>query len=478
MELRQIGEQVWEIPRHGGMRVPGRVYASEKLMRELHDDPALGQVANVAHLPGIVGWALAMPDIHWGYGFPIGGVAAVDAEDGVISPGGIGYDINCGVRLIRTGLEVDAFGPHAERLADALYQAIPAGVGSEGAIPKLTAAEQKQMLVRGAAWAVARDFGRASDLESTEEDGCLAGADPDAVSETALARGRTQVGTLGSGNHFLEVQRVEEVHDARTAAALGLHRGQVTVMIHSGSRGLGYQVCDDALRTMGRAMARHGITVPDRQLACVPLAAPEGRSYLAAMAAAANFAWTNRQVMTGLAERAFATALGLGPASLRFSLVYDVCHNIAKFEEHVVDGRRRRLCVHRKGATRAFGPGHPALAPHLRPLGQPVIIPGDMGRYSFVLVGTERAMAETFGTTCHGAGRVMSRAQAKKAGRGLDLVAELGRRGVVVRAQSLRGLAEEMPWAYKDVVDVVDVVERAGIARRVAKLRPMIVVKG
>jgi tRNA-splicing ligase RtcB len=478
MELRQVDEHVWEIPRQGGMRVPGRIYASAKLMRDLRDDPAIAQVVNVAHLPGIVGHALAMPDIHWGYGFPIGGVAAVDAAEGVISPGGIGYDVNCGVRLLRTGLEADAIASRAERVADALYAAIPAGVGSEGAIPKLGAAEQKQMLARGSAWAVGRGFGRASDLDATEEGGCLAGADPDAVSETALARGRTQVGTLGSGNHFLEVQRVDEVYDARAAEALGLHAGQVTVMIHSGSRGLGYQVCDDALRTMSRAMARHGITMPDRQLACVPIESAEGREYLAAMAAAANFAWTNRQVMSGLAERAFGAALDLGPAALRFSLVYDVCHNIAKFEDHVVDGRRRRVCVHRKGATRAFGPGHPTLAPQVRPLGQPVIIPGDMGRYSFVLLGTARAMEETFGTTCHGAGRVMSRAQAKKAGKGLDLRAELARRGVVVRAQSMGGVAEEMPWAYKDVVDVVDVVDGAGIARRVAKLRPMVVVKG
>jgi len=478
VELRRIGEYVWEIPRHGAMRVPGRIYASEKLMAELRDDPALDQVANVAHLPGIVGHALAMPDIHWGYGFPIGGVAAVDAEEGAISPGGIGFDINCGVRLLRTALTADEVAPHAARVADALHQAIPAGVGSSGAIAKLGRDEEKKILARGAAWAVARGFGRTSDLESTEERGGLATADPDAVSETALERGQHQVGTLGSGNHFLEVQRVDEVYDEAAAAALGLAAGQVALMIHSGSRGLGYQVCDDALRTMGRAMARYGITVPDRQLACVPLASPEGRQYLGAMAAAANFAWANRQVMSGLAERALAAALGVDPASLRVGLVYDVCHNIAKLEEHVVDGRPRRLCVHRKGATRAFGPGHPALAPHLRALGQPVIIPGDMGRYSFLLLGTAGAMAETFGTTCHGAGRVMSRAQAKKAGRGLDLVAELARRGVTIRAKSLGGVAEEMPWAYKDVADVVDVVDRAGIGRRVARLRPLIVVKG
>src|SRR5438477_2384417 len=430
VELQRISDYVWEIPRQGGMRVPGRIYASEKLMAELRDDPALEQVANVAHLPGIVGCALAMPDIHWGYGFPIGGVAAVDAEEGAISPGGIGFDINCGVRLLRTALAADGSRMDLGRIADAIYQTIPAGVGSEGAIPKLSRAEEKQMLARGAAWAVARELGRPSDLEATEEGGCLRDADPDAVSDTALERGRSQVGTLGSGNHFLEVQRVDEVYDARAAAALGLHPGQATVMIHSGSRGLGYQVCDDALRIMGRAMERHGIHVPDRQLACVPLRSAEGQAYFGAMAAAANFAWANRQVMTGLAEQAFATALGVGPATLRFALVYDVCHNVAKIEEHVVDGRRRRLCVHRKGATRAFGPGHPELPPHLRPLGQPVIIPGDMCRYSFLLLGTAGAMADTFGTTCHGAGRVLSRAQAKKAGRGLDLVRDRAQRWV------------------------------------------------
>jgi len=478
VQLRRLADDLWEIPRQGGMRVPARIYASEAMMAGLRDDPALTQMVNVAHLPGIVGAALAMPDIHWGYGFPIGGVAAVDADEGVISPGGIGYDINCGVRLLRTRLGAAELTGHLPRLADALFQAIPAGVGSHGAIPKLGTADEKQILVRGAAWAVRAGFGRAADLETTEEGGCLGAADPEAVSDTALARGRTQVGTLGSGNHFVEVQRVDEVYDPRVADAFGIHEGQLTVMIHSGSRGLGYQVCDDALRVMGRAMARHRIAVPDRQLACVPLRSAEGQAYLGAMAAAANFAWANRQVMTGLVERAFEAALGLGPAALGFGLVYDVCHNIAKLEQHVVDGQPRRVVVHRKGATRAFGPGHPALPASLRAIGQPVIIPGDMGRYSFLLVGTATAMRETFGSTCHGAGRVMSRAQAKKAGRGLDLIAELARRGVLVRAQSAGGVAEEMPWAYKDVADVVDVVDRAGIGRKVARLKPLVVVKG
>jgi len=478
MEIQRLGDVLWEIPRTGGMQVPARVYASEAQMAALRDDPALAQLVNVAHLPGCVGHVLAMPDVHWGYGFPIGGVAAVDASDGVITPGGIGFDINCGVRLLRTRLRASEVDRVRDRLADRLFALVPAGVGSSGAVPPLSRRDERRVLERGAAWAIEEGFGRASDLEHCEEGGRLPGADPDAVSETARVRGRTQVGTLGSGNHFLEVQRVDRVDDAATAAALGLDEGDAVVMIHSGSRGLGYQVCDDALRTMGPAMQRHGIAVPDRQLACVPLRSTEGEAYLGAMAAAANFAWANRQVMSGLAERAFGEVFGAGPASLGFGLVYDVCHNVAKLEEHVVDGRRRRVYVHRKGATRAFGPGHPVLSPALRHVGQPVIIPGDMGRASFVLVGAAGAMVETFGTTCHGAGRLMSRAQAKKAGRGVDLIGTLAGRGVTVRARSVAGLAEEMSWAYKDAAEVVDVVVRAGLARPVARLAPMIVVKG
>jgi tRNA-splicing ligase RtcB (3'-phosphate/5'-hydroxy nucleic acid ligase) len=478
MELHRIGEVVWEIPRTGAMRVPARVYASESQIATLREDPALVQLAQVAELPGIVGRAMAMPDIHWGYGFPIGGVAAVDADDGVITPGGIGFDINCGVRLLRTRLEVTAVEAVRDRLADRLFATVPAGVGSSGAVRPLAPREERRVLERGAAWAVEEGFGRAADLEHCEDGGRLPGADPDAVSETARTRGRSQVGTLGSGNHFLEVQRVERVYDARAAAALGVEEGQAAVMIHSGSRGLGYQVCDDALRVMDRAMQRYRISVPDRQLACVPLRSAEGRAYLGAMAAAANFAWANRQVMTGLAERAFLEVLGTGPSTVGFGLVYDVCHNVAKMEEHMVGGERRRVCVHRKGATRAFGPGHPALPPAVRHLGQPVIVPGDMGRHSFLLLGAAGAMAESFGTTCHGAGRLMSRAQAKKVGRGVNLIGALAERGVTVRARSLRGIAEEMPWAYKDAAEVVDVVTRAGLATLVARLTPVIVIKG
>jgi tRNA-splicing ligase RtcB len=478
LRATQVSANVWEIPRHGGMRVPGRVYASARLMASLQDDPCLRQVANVAHLPGIVGYSLAMPDIHWGYGFPIGGVAAVDADAGVVSPGGVGYDINCGVRLVATGLEVADIEGQLDRLADALFGTIPAGVGSEGALPKLRLADERRLVTEGARWAVERGFGSGEDIDRIEEGGCLAGGDPGLLSERALERGLKQVGTLGSGNHFLEVDRVDEIYDSEVASALGLWLGQVTMVIHSGSRGLGYQTCDDSLRAMGGAMDRYGIRVPDRQLACVPIASPEGRRYLAAMACAANYAWVNRQVMMGLAETVFEAVLGIGPRDLRRRLVYDVCHNIAKFEAHDVAGERRNLLVHRKGATRAFGPGQRGLPDGMRRVGQPVLIPGDMGRYSYVLVGTEQAMRQTFGSTCHGAGRILSRAASKRACQGMDVFAELRQRGVIVRAQGRATLAEEMPHAYKDVADVVDVVHDAGISCKVARLRPLIVVKG
>jgi len=476
--LLHVAPYVWEIPRRGGMRVPGRVYASEMLMAEIRNDPCLQQVANVAHLPGIVGYSLAMPDIHWGYGFPIGGVAAVDAEEGAVSPGGVGYDINCGVRLVRTALDLPEVERRLEQLADALFGVIPAGVGSEGAIAKLHLSEERRLVRDGVAWAVSRGFGSADDQGRIEEGGCLSGADPDALSARALERGLKQVGTLGSGNHFIEVDRVDEIYDERLASALGLRGNQVTVTIHSGSRGLGYQTCEDALRVMGKAMVRYNLHLPDRQLACAPLTSPEGQQYLAGMACAANYAWVNRQVIMELAERAFAGALGVASQTLGFGLVYDVCHNIAKFEEHDVEGKLRRVFVHRKGATRAFGPGHPALPAEVRTVGQPVLIPGDMGRYSYVLVGTQEAMRQTFGSSCHGAGRVLSRAASKRASRGLDLPAEMAKRGVIVRAQGRATMAEEMPYAYKDVADVVDVVHEAGIGRKVARLRPLIVVKG
>jgi len=478
MQLIKIHDYLWEIPRHGAMLVPGRVYLSAPMLEELLEDPALVQVANVACLPGIVGYSLAMPDIHWGYGFPIGGVAAIDAHTGVISPGGVGYDINCGVRLARTNLRYEEVAPKVDRLADALFNTIPAGVGSEGAIPSLTGGELRQVVRQGAQWALNHGYATQEDLDHTEEGGCLPMAQPEKVSDFAYQRGRKQLGTLGSGNHFLEVSRVDHIYEPRVAQALGLELGQVTLLIHSGSRGLGHQTCDDYLKIIGSAMARYEIVLPDRQLASVPISSPEGQDYLGAMAAAANFAWCNRQVMMHLATNAFMYALGIGPRELGLTLIYDVCHNIAKFEEHIVNGVKRLVCVHRKGATRAFGPGHPALPEAYRPLGQPVLIPGDMGRYSFVLIGLEGAMRETFGSSCHGAGRLMSRARAKREARGRNLQAELEGLGVTVRSQTRAGVAEEMPESYKDVADVVQVLEAAHVTQRVARLKPFAVIKG
>jgi tRNA-splicing ligase RtcB len=478
MEFLRIHDYLWEIPRQGAMLVPGRVYASAHMMEELRDDPALTQVANVACLPGIVGYSLAMPDIHWGYGFPIGGVAAIDPQCGVVSPGGVGYDINCGVRLIRTNLRYQDVIAKVDQVADALFDAIPAGVGSHGAIPGLSIEEIQQLVGEGARWALRRGYATPDDLAHTEEGGCLAGAEPQRLSHFAYERGRKQLGTLGSGNHFLEVSRVDQIYETAIAQALGLELGLVTILIHSGSRGLGHQTCDDYLKLISKAMAKYEIQLPDRQLAAVPIQSDEGQAYLGAMAAAANFAWCNRQVMMHLSEQALTATLGMGPRDLGFSLVYDVCHNVAKFEDHIVERRKRILCVHRKGATRAFGPGNPALPDALRSLGQPVLIPGDMGRYSFVLIGQEAAMHETFGSSCHGAGRVISRTRAKREARGRDLYSELAALGVTVRARTRGGVAEEMPAAYKDVAEVVEVMEAAGVTRRVARLKPFAVIKG
>jgi len=478
VKLTRISEALWEIPQTGEMRVPGRIYASEHMIQDLRDDPALEQVANVACLPGIIGYSLAMPDIHWGYGFPIGGVAAVDAEEGVISPGGVGYDINCGVRLVRTHLQASAIESKVDRLADALFKKIPAGVGSFGAIPGLTVDQLKEVATKGAEWALANGYATRRDLDHTEEGGRLRFADADAITEHAYRRGAKQLGTLGSGNHFLEIGKVDQIYDQKAADALDLEPGSIAVLIHSGSRGLGHQTCDDYLKVIGGAMSQYGIRLPDRQLAAVPIDSSEGRSYIGAMAAAANFAWCNRQVMMHLVEQAFLETLETTPRELSFALIYDVCHNIAKFEEHEFKGRKHRVCVHRKGATRAFAAGNPALPEALRAIGQPVLIPGDMGRYSFVAIGLPGAMRETFGSSCHGAGRVMGRIKAKKAMAGRNLVAELKARGVVVRAHSRGGIAEEMPDAYKDVADVVEVMEIAGVTRRVARLKPMIVIKG
>ena len=479
IKIQKIDDARWRIPREGGMRVDGIVYANEAMIGELRSDPSLQQVANVAHLPGILDASLALPDIHWGYGFPIGGVAAMDADDGVVSPGGVGYDINCGVRLLRTGLDRAEVTPLLRDLVTNLYQRIPTGVGRGRKDLQLGTSEMRKVLSRGAAWAVGRGMGQTRDLDFLEERGAIDGADPDLVSERAYQRGRTQLGTLGSGNHFGEIQYVDEIYDPAAARALGLFENGVTFTIHCGSRGLGHQVCSDFLKTMVKSVARHGIELPDRQLCCAPLRSPEGREYLAAMAAAANFAFANRQVITHLVREAFEEVLGAGPAQLGIEVVYDVCHNIAKFERfESEDGSTRRACVHRKGATRAYPPGHPQTPEPYQSCGQPVLIPGDMGRYSYVLVGTERAYRQTFGSTCHGAGRRLSRKQAKRQARGRKLLDEMEARGVVVMAAGMGTVAEEMPEAYKDVADVVDVVEAAGISRKVARLRPIGVIKG
>ena len=478
VRIEQIDECRWRIPREGAMRTDGLVFASRQMMNILEKEQALEQVRNVATLPGIVGPSIAMPDIHWGYGFPIGGVAAFDAEEGVVSPGGVGYDINCGVRLLRTELEVEEVRPVIEKLADELYRNIPSGVGSHRRDLKLSIAEECKVLTRGARWAVENGYGRTEDLHHIEEHGTIGGADPEVVSDRALERGRNQLGTLGSGNHFLEIDLVDEIHDPKAAEVLGLFPGQITVSIHTGSRGLGYQVCDDHLKMMLHAARKYGIELPDKQLCCAPLGSPEGKQYLAAMACAANFAFANRQLITAWVRESFERVLGKKQAELRMSVIYDVCHNIAKMEEHQVDGKPRRLCVHRKGATRAFPPGHAETPELYRTVGQPVLIPGDMGRYSYVLVGTQGAFDETFGSSCHGAGRVMSRHAAKKLARRRNIVEELATQGIVIRAASRATVAEEIPEAYKDVMDVVSVVQQAGIGKIVARLRPLAVIKG
>jgi tRNA-splicing ligase RtcB len=466
MHVEQVSPYLWRIPPDArpGMRVPGLVVADERLMAHLRREAALEQLANGATLPGIVKASLAMPDIHQGYGLPVGGVVATDAEGGVVSPGAIGFDINCGVRLVRTSLAAERVVGFLRPLVDALYEAIPTGVGSHSRL-SLTAAELGDVMRGGAAWAVARGYGRAEDLRQVESRGALPAAGPAQVSSRAVERGRRQLGTLGSGNHFLELQVVDEVYDERLATAWGVRAGQLTVMIHTGSRGLGHQVCTDFLQVTAGALRRYGIVVPDRQLACAPADSEEARAYLAAMRAAANFAFANRQVLTHWTREVFERTLGRAAPDLDMALVYDVAHNIAKEEVHEVDGVARRLIVHRKGATRAFP-------------GQPVIVPGDMGRYSFLLVGTEGAMRETFGSTCHGAGRLLSRTAAVKAARGRRIDRELEAGGVLARARGRDALAEEMPEAYKDVADVVDVVHRFGISARVARLRPIGVIKG
>jgi tRNA-splicing ligase RtcB len=474
----KIDEYRWEIPRRGGMLVPGLVYANEKLLGKIERERVAEQVSNVACLPGIVNYSMAMPDAHWGYGFPVGGVAATDVDaGGAISPGGIGFDISCGVRLLRSDLKQADVQPKFSELMDSLYRAAPSGVGVEGSL-RLREKELRQVLEKGAKWAIQRGYGTNEDLETIEDHGTLAGADSELPSDRAVERGRNQLGTLGSGNHFLEVQIVDQIYEKGTAAVFGLFEGQVVVMIHTGSRGFGYQVCQDSLDRMQDAAARYHYHLPDRQLACAPVNSSEGRHYHASMYAAANFARANRQVLTHATREAFMRTLELSPRELGMRVVYDVSHNLGKIEEHVVGGKRRKLCVHRKGATRAFPAGHPDIPAPYREVGQPVLLPGSMGTHSFVLVGTERALQETYGTTAHGAGRQMSRTQALKQVSGAELRRKLEQRGIAVRTASLKGLAEEAPEAYKDVSEVVEVCHAAGLARKVARMKPIGVVKG
>jgi len=478
--LEKIDDYRWRIPKSHdpGMRVPGLIFADEHLLKDIRQDQAMQQVVNVAHLPGIVRYSLAMPDIHWGYGFPIGGVAAVDPEEGgVISPGGIGFDINCGVRLMRTDLTVEEVQPKLRTLVATLFNTIPCGVGMHGDI-RFSQHDAPRVMTQGSRWAVTHGYGTQADLEHTESQGCLEGSDPDVVSDRAVKRGQSQLGTLGSGNHFLEVQTVETIFNEQAANVLGLFQGQVTVMMHSGSRGFGYQICDDHLGIMERAMQHYGIKVPDRQLACAPVNSEEGRRYLGAIRCAANFAWANRQCLMYLARQVFEKVFGNSWDAMGMHLIYDVAHNIGKFEPYPVNGKTKTLCVHRKGATRAFPPGHPEIPADYRSVGQPVIIPGDMGRNSFVLVGTENAMQESFGTVCHGAGRMMSRAQAVREASGRSIEKELEQQGIIVMGRGHKGIAEEQPKAYKDVNDVVRVIHNAGLAKRVARMRPLGVIKG
>lgn len=474
MELRKLADDVWEIPKTGGMRVPGRIFASERLLLKAREDRALTQVQNVAHLPGIVEASFAMPDIHWGYGFPIGGVAATDVEDGgVVSPGGVGFDICCGVRLLRSRFDEADFVAKRVQLMDELDRRIPRGLG-KGAIADRGLV--RRVLRDGARAVLDAGYGWESDLERCEERGASAGALPEAISRRALQRGEGQLGSLGAGNHFLELQIVDEVFDAGTASVFGLSKGMLCVMIHCGSRGFGHQTCTDQLAVMAEAMRRYGIEVPDRQLAAVPVRSPEGERYLGAMAASANFAWANRHVLGHEAREAFAAAFDTAPERTGMDLVFDVAHNLAKIERHVVGGEQRTVCVHRKGATRAFGPGHPELPDDLREVGQPVLVPGSMGTASWVLAGT--ADNPAFSSAAHGAGRLMSRKKAKKIQGGAEVRRSLEDRGISVRPGSVALLSEEAPYAYKDVDEVVEVAHRVGLARKVARLRPVGVVKG
>jgi tRNA-splicing ligase RtcB len=471
--LQKISDYLWEIPRQGEMRVPGRIFADEKLIREM-DEKVREQVTNVAMLPGIQIASIAMPDAHWGYGFPIGGVAAFDPDEGgIISMGGVGFDISCGVRTMKTGMHRDEVTPGLKTLVDQLFSRVPAGIGSEGLI-KLSSAQIDEMLVGGAVWAVKKGYGAKEDLEYTEERGRFEGADPECVSDTAKKRQYREMGTLGSGNHYLEVQVVSEIYDGQAAQAMGLRINDVLITVHCGSRGLGHQIGTDSLKILANAARRFNLPIRDRELASAPIDSPEGRNYFGAMSAGINCALANRQIITHLVREIFIDVFPKG----NIKMLYDISHNTCKVETHSLNGRKKRLYVHRKGATRAFGPGRIDLPQEYRHVGQPVLIGGTMGTSSYILVGTEEGMEQAFGSACHGAGRAMSRTQAKKKWRGRDVVRLLEERGVMVRGHSSAGLAEEAPESYKDVTEVVEVAHRANLARKVARVKPIACVKG
>jgi len=478
--LEKVDEYRFRIPKSykSGMRTSGLIYADERLMASVKQDEAPEQVANVATLPGIVGEALAMPDIHWGYGFPIGGVAATDFDEGVLSPGGVGYDINCGVRLLRTNLLAGDIKAKQKELIDTIFQEVPSGLGSKGKV-RLDVSQLDAVLVEGAKWAVEKGYGRSEDLDFLEENGHMEGADPSKVGQVAKQRGCPQLGTLGAGNHFLEIQRVEEIYDEKAAKAMGITgKDQVMVMIHTGSRGCGYQICDDSLKVMHHAYRKYNIELPDPQLACAPAKSKETEDYFKAMACGANYAWANRQLITHWVRESFSRVLGKKDDAMDMGIVYDIAHNIAKLEEHEVEGKRRKVFVHRKGATRSFGPDRKEVVPAYRSLGQPVLIPGNMGSESYVLLGTEKAMKETFGSACHGAGRIMSRNQAIKQYSERQVMESLRGMGIYARGASDTVMSEEAPGAYKDVANVVEVCHGSGIARKVVRLKPMGVMKG
>ncbi len=477
-DMKRIEEHLWEIPQgyRSDMRVPARIYADDTLLEAALQDRSVEQLINTACLPGVVKYTLAMPDIHQGYGPPIGGVAAMSTKDGIVSPGAVGYDINCGVRLLRSNVEAAQVKPYMGELMDALYYGVPSGVGRSGDI-QLSKRDMDNVLERGSGWAVSQGYGTEDDLDHTEERGALAGAQASAVSPKAKKRGSDQLGTLGAGNHFVEIGEVVDIYDEDVAQQFGVFPGQMVLWVHSGSRGLGHQVCTDYIDSLRRAVTKYGIHLPDRELVCAPVDSPEGQEYIAAMACAANYAWANRQLLMHRARTILTEILAPQLKHIQLKLIYDIAHNIAKIEEHMVNGQRMKVIVHRKGATRSFGPGNRQLPDDYRAAGQPVLVPGDMGTASYLLVGTTEAAEKSFSSTCHGAGRVMSRTAAKKKARGEDVQQSLAQQGIVVRGP-WKGLAEEAPHAYKDIDRVVNVVHQAGLARRVARMVPLGVMKG